>query len=200
MAYYPVHQTAMPGEDLGTGMQPCATRARYPVDRSRKIGGEGSGTAQADAIHGPRRGSDYRPDRDNPRRTPALRRSNISPQEAGHMVTIAGSSGRWNPRVDAPRHEQILGRETVDSASGTASPVLAGYGRSVGSLGPGLTSDSANAVRAVLRDDLSAGPQVYGTHRRCRSDLPVLCKRPGFTGPTASGCVPPLQPEKKGWH
>jgi hypothetical protein len=25
------------------------------------------------------------------------------------MVTIAGSSGRWNPRVDAPRHEQILG-------------------------------------------------------------------------------------------
>jgi hypothetical protein len=54
----------------------------------------------------------------------------------------------------------------VDSASGPASPVLAGYGRRVGSLGPGLASDSADAVRAVLRDDLSAGPQVYGTHRR----------------------------------
>ena len=47
MAYYPVHQTAMPGEDLGTGVQPCATRARYPVHRSRKSGGEGVGTAQA---------------------------------------------------------------------------------------------------------------------------------------------------------
>ena len=38
---------AMPGEDLGTGVQPCATRARYPVHRSRKSGGEGVGTAQA---------------------------------------------------------------------------------------------------------------------------------------------------------
>jgi hypothetical protein len=53
----------------------------------------------------------------------------------------------------------IFGRETVDSASGPASPVLSGYGRRVGGLGPGLTSDSADAVRAVLRDDLSAGPR-----------------------------------------
>ena len=52
----------------------------------------------------------------------------------------------------------------MDSASGPASPVLAGYGRSVGSLGPGLTSDSADAVRAVLRDDLSA-PVQEGTSR-----------------------------------
>jgi hypothetical protein len=27
-------------------------------------------------------------------------------------------------------------------------------------LGPGLTSESADAVRAVLRNELSAGPQV----------------------------------------
>ena len=87
-------------------------------------------------------------------------------------------------------------RETVDSASGAASLVLTEQGRSVGSLGPGLTSDSADAVRAVLRDDLSAGPQVYGTRRRCRSDLPGLCKRPGFTGPMASGCVPSLNLRK----
>ena len=53
-----------------------------------------------------------------------------------------------------------VGRETVDSASGAASLILTDQGRSVGSLGPGLTSDSADAVRAVLRDDLSAGPQV----------------------------------------
>ena len=94
------------------------------------------------------------------------------------------------------RRHKILGRETVDSASGAASLILTEQGRSVGSLGPGLTSDSADAVRAVLRGALSAGPQVYGTHRRCRSDLPVLCKRPGFTGPTASGCVPSLNLRK----
>jgi len=27
----------------------------------------------------------------------------------GHIVTIAGSSGRRNPRVDTPRHKQIFG-------------------------------------------------------------------------------------------
>jgi transposase len=63
----------------------------------------------------------------------------------------------------------------VDSASGTASRVLAGYGRSVRSLGPGLTSDSADAVRAVLRDDLSAGPQV-SWHPPA---LPVWSAQPG---------------------
>jgi hypothetical protein len=55
----------------------------------------------------------------------------------------------------------VFGRETVDSASGPASPVLTGYGRRAGGLGPGLTSDSADAARAVLRDDLSAGSQVF---------------------------------------
>jgi hypothetical protein len=50
---------------------------------------------------------------------------------------------------------------TVDSASGPAFPILTEYGHRVGSLGPGLTSESADAVRAVLRDDPPAGPQVY---------------------------------------
>jgi hypothetical protein len=44
-------------------------------------------------------------------------------------------------------------------ASGPASPVLRWYGHRVGSLGPGLTSESADAVRVVLRNDLSAGIQ-----------------------------------------
>ncbi len=54
-----------------------------------------------------------------------------------------------------------FGREDVGSASGSgpASAVLVWYGRRVGSLGPGLTSESADAARAVLRDDLSAGPR-----------------------------------------
>jgi hypothetical protein len=36
MAYYLIHQATMYGEDLGTGLQPCATCACYPVHRSRK--------------------------------------------------------------------------------------------------------------------------------------------------------------------
>jgi hypothetical protein len=74
----------------------------------------------------------------------------------------------------------------VDNASGAASLILSDQGRRVGSLGPGLTSDSADAVRAVLRDDLSAGPQFYGTCQRRRLDLPSLDWRPGFTVPTGA--------------
>ena len=46
----------------------------------------------------------------NLRRTAALRQSeHLLLQATGHIVTIAGSSGRWNPRVDTPRHKQIFG-------------------------------------------------------------------------------------------
>ena len=53
------------------------------------------------------------------------------------------------------------GRHTgqpVGSASGPASVVLAWWGRRVGGLGPGLTSDSADAARAVLRTICRPGP------------------------------------------
>jgi hypothetical protein len=40
-------------------------------------------------------------------------------------------------------------------------------------------------------------PGSYGTHRRCRSDLPGLGRGRGSQGPAASGCVPSLQPEKE---
>src|SRR5205807_9639071 len=42
----------------------------------------------------------------------------------------------------------------------------------------------------------SAGPSFYGTHRRCRSDLPGLCKRPGFTGPGGQRVRAIPQPQK----
>ena len=109
-----------------------------------------------------------------------------------HRVPFRAGHGPTGQEVQG----KIFGRENVDSASGPASPVLAGYGRRVGSLGPGLTSDSADAVRAVLRDDLSAGPRLLGTHRRCRPDLPSLCKRPGLQVRAASGCVPSLNLRK----
>ena len=34
------------GENLGMGIEPCATRTHYPVHRPRKRGGEGAGTAK----------------------------------------------------------------------------------------------------------------------------------------------------------
>jgi hypothetical protein len=100
---------------------------------------------------------------------------------------------RFNCRVRG------IGREDASSASGSGptSAVLAWYGGRVGagrSLGPGLTSESADAARAVLRDDLSAGPQVNGI--RCRSDLPGL-GRGRFTAPAPSGRVPSLHQRKE---
>jgi hypothetical protein len=72
----------------------------------------------------------------------------------------------------------------VDSASGPASPLPAllpwfwpGAGVVSGALGSGLTSESADAARAVLLTTCRAAPSLLGT---CRSDLPGLGKRPGF--------------------
>jgi hypothetical protein len=101
-------------------------------------------------------------------------RLNLLVPLAARPPAITGGSVPRQPDNLCSQRRQIIGRETVDSASGAASLVLTERGRSVGGLGPGLTSDSADAVRAVLRDDLPAGPQVYGTCRRCRSDLPGL--------------------------
>jgi hypothetical protein len=52
MAYYPVHQATRPGEDLGTGVWPSATRARYPVQRSTKSATKVQAPRKPDAIHG----------------------------------------------------------------------------------------------------------------------------------------------------
>ena len=104
-------------------------------------------------------------------------------------------------RLAQRRRSQPLrfGRENVDSASGPACAVLRWCGRRVGSLGPGLTSDSADAARAVLRDDLSAGPQVFtapagGAGLIC----PAWTRGRGSQVRRASGCVPPLN-LRKGW-
>ena len=70
------------------------------------------------------------------------------------LVTI--STGRAAPHTNAR-----IGRESVGSASGPASPILTEQGRRVGSLGPGLACESADAFRAVLRIDLPAGAQVF---------------------------------------
>ena len=87
----------------------------------------------------------------------------------------------------------------MGSASGPASPVLTGYGRRVGNLGPGLTSDSADAARVVLRNDLPAGSQFFlATVGIAGLICLAWIRGQGFTGPTASGCVPSLN-LRKGW-
>jgi hypothetical protein len=76
-------------------------------------------------------------------------------------------------------------------------PGLAGGGRSVGSLGPGLTSGSADAARAVLRDDLPAGSQIPGTCRRCRPDLPGLGRGRGSRIRRPAGACHPFNQGKE---
>jgi hypothetical protein len=84
------------------------------------------------------------------------------------------------------------------SASGPASVVLRWCERRVGGLGPGLTSESADAdLGCPAKRSVGRAQVFYGTHRRCRSDLPGLGRGRGSQGPAASGCVPSLQPEKR---
>src|SRR6266851_8208141 len=120
--------------------------------------------------------------------------------------TALPPDGAHNPRIcrQSPHHHRgyptrRIGREDVGSASGSgpASAVLAWYGRRVGSLGPGLTSESADAARAVLRDDLSAGPQVYGTRQRCRPDLPGLGRGRGSQLRRPAGACHPFNHRKE---
>ena len=78
-------------------------------------------------------------------------------------VDIKYASRYLRPRHGALGEEKLvmIGRESVGSASGAASPMLIWRGRMVRSLGPGLTFESADAARAVLRNDLSAGSQFF---------------------------------------
>jgi hypothetical protein len=127
------------------------------------------------------------------RRRPGTHPTAPSRNRPNWMICIPGyiAAGDVKPR--------LFGRESVGNASGPASPILTGYGRRVGSLGPGLTSDSADAVRAVLRDDLSAGPQVFTAPA---GDAGLICpawtRGRGSQVRRASGCVPPLN-LRKGW-
>jgi hypothetical protein len=81
-------------------------------------------------------------------------------------------------------------------ASALLPRVCAGTGVGSG-LGPGLTRDSADAAPGCLCNDPSAGSQ-FGHPPAQPAELPGLGKRPGFTGPTASRCVPSLNRERDG--
>ena len=68
--------------------------------------------------------------------------------------------------------------------------------RRVGSLGPGLTSDSADAASGCLAKRSVGRVPGFGTHRRCRSDLPGLDQRPGFHRSDGQRVRAIPQPEK----
>jgi len=107
-------------------------------------------------------------------------------------------------RVRLGRHLRQLGPAARSAGMMREAPTQAllhwfrGGSGVVSGLGPGLTSDPADAARAVFPAACRPGPSP-GIHRCCRSDLPGLCKRPGFTGPAASGCVPSLNCERDGY-
>ena len=126
------------------------------------------------------------------------------PDTAASKVTAAHLSRQALLYVRQSSLKQVIhntesaGRMWI-TPSGPASLILTEQGRRVGSLGPGLTSDSADAVRAVLRDDLSAGPQVFmapasGAGLIC----PAWTRGRGSQVRRASGCVPSLN-LRKGW-
>jgi hypothetical protein len=75
---------------------------------------------------------------------------------AEHAIMCHRAKGKLT--VDMWR---IVGREDVGSASGPAYTVLQRCRRRVGGLGPGLTSESADALSGCPANDSSAGSQVF---------------------------------------
>jgi hypothetical protein len=84
------------------------------------------------------------------------------------------------------------------SASGPASVVLRWCGRRVGSLGPGLTSESADAFSGCPANDSSARSQVFLAPIGGAVPICPSCARGRGSSPAASGCVPSFNHEAQG--
>ena len=104
---------------------------------------------------------------------------------------ITGRSERGIAQEGHGNQPSRIGREDVDECFGPASVGLAWCGRRVGGLGPGLTCESADAAGCLANRSVGRVPGFFGTHRRCRSDLPGLGKRPGFTARRPAGACHP---------
>src|SRR5437660_1156608 len=90
-----------------------------------------------------------------------------------------------------------VGREDGDRASGPACAVLRWCGRRVGSLGPGLTSESADALSGCPANDSSAGSQVSGTHRRAGLICPSCARGRGSQVRRPAGACHPFNQRKR---
>ena len=103
MAYYPVHQTAMSGEDLGTGCSHVRLGhvIRY-IGREREAA-KAWAPPKPDAIHGPRRRSNCEQASDNPRRDCCTQsRTVIGRQRQRRLATTAQAltAVRAHPALD----------------------------------------------------------------------------------------------------
>lgn len=87
MVCYPTHRAAMPREELRTGVQLCATRARYPVHRPK--------TAALTA----------------PRKPDAIRGPSASLTVADELPAIPDELLPLENVHRRARHEQIIGRD-----------------------------------------------------------------------------------------
>ena len=97
---------------------------------------------------------------------------NTGPRRAAHPTRTPSSGSH-------PARPLVIGREDGDRASGPACTVLRWCGRRVGGLGPGLTSESADALSGCPSIDSSAGSQVSGTHRRAGLICPSCARGRG---------------------
>jgi hypothetical protein len=93
-----------------------------------------------------------------------IRRSEVSwdTDPAALWTHRPGRSERLSLRDRSTTDSQIIGREDVGSASGPASRVVSRLGRSVGGLGPGLTSESADAALGLSLETICRpGPRLW---------------------------------------
>jgi Transposase len=98
---------------------------------------------------------------------------------------------QWQPERQARR----FGREDVDSAPALLPRVFCGAGVGSG-LGPAWTESNRPTPHRAVWITICRPDPGFGTHRRCRSDLPGLCQRPGFTGPGGQRVRAIPQPQK----
>ena len=109
-------------------------------------------------------------------------------------------TGRWRTLQHITASPSKIGREDGDRASGPACVVLRWCGRRVGGLGPGLTSESADALSGCPANDSSAGSQVFlaptgGAVRSARPVQEAGVHRPGGQRVRATPST-----REKGWH
>jgi hypothetical protein len=129
------------------------------------------------------------PETPHVRRGFSLRHLAAGPPRTGGYGRPSWSISRW----PCPRR---LGREDVSSASGPASLVLTWWGRSVGGLGPGLTSESADAARAVLITICRPGPRFMAPTGAAGLICLAWARGRDSQVRAASECVPSLNLRK----
>ena len=136
-----------------------------------------------------------------PGRWPSVDRSTVfgpaaKPQHRGRTELVVLPTNATADQL--VRKPPVIGREDVGSASGPASSGFVLGRSSVGGLGPGLTSESADAARAVLLTIRRPGPRLMAPTGVAGLICLAWARGRGSQVRAASGCVPSLN-LRKGW-